>query len=237
MSESGAPEGAAYAARFTKKAAATRNYQINLHKFFPPDDEFATCMARLCVLREDLNLEVNGIVVGPYDWLDRNGEVWRRNYFFRNSVRTLQEIASAFHTLNCVPEFQRALERIWSEEDQKKFKEFCKMIGNARELVKEVRNIIGGHVQHSAVAQALQVLNSDSTGFWEYPHDSEDRPMHIHHPFLNVLVIAILQAGENGPRDIEEVMKIPGVIGPLIRAIAYIDNIFQLYVIERRLLP
>lgn len=111
MVESGDQEGAAYAALFTKNATSSRNYQLNLRRFFPSDDEFATCIARLCILREDLFFEVNGIVAGPYEWLDKNGTAWRRNYFFRNSVRTLGEIASAIHRLNCVPEFQRALEK------------------------------------------------------------------------------------------------------------------------------
>jgi hypothetical protein len=46
MDESGDPEGADFAAGFTKKVSR-RSFQINLHRFFPPEDEFATCVARL----------------------------------------------------------------------------------------------------------------------------------------------------------------------------------------------
>lgn len=228
-------EGSAYAERLTKKAGATRYYPINLHKFFPPDDEFATCVARLSVLREDLVLEVNGITLGPYEWLDKNGEIWRKNYFFRNSARTLEEIRSAIHTLNCLPEFKRATKRIWSITDQKNFKSFCKDLEKASELVNEVRNHISGHVKQKVVANALKVLGSDSTGFWEYPHDPNDRPTHTHHPFLNVLLIAMLQAGDSKNRSLNEVMKIPETMASLIHAIAFIDNIFELYVVERGL--
>jgi hypothetical protein len=53
MDESGDPEGADFAAGFTKKVSR-RSFQINLQRFFPPEDEFATCVARLCILREAL---------------------------------------------------------------------------------------------------------------------------------------------------------------------------------------
>jgi len=236
MREPDDPEGSDYAARFTKKAAATRHFLIDLHKFFPPDDKFATCVARLCILREDLTLEVNGITLGPYKWLDKNGEVWRRNYFFRNSVRTLQEIKSAIHTLNGLPAFKRAKKTLWSVQDQENFKNFCRELENASELVKEVRNSIGGHVGHEVVARALKVLGSDSTGFLELPHDHNDKPTHTHHPFLNVILIAMLQASDGNQKDLDEVMEIPGVLAGLIKAIAFIDNIFELYVIEKGLL-
>ena len=237
MRKSGDPEGSAFAAQLTKKAAATRHYPINLHHFFPPDDEFATCVARLLILREDICLEYYGITTGPYEWLDKNGVAWRHNYFFRNSVRTLQEISSALQMLNCVQEFKRAMKKTWSVGDQKKFKAFCKEIQSAGELVTEVRNIIGAHVKHSVVARALNLLGSDATGFWEYPHDPDDKPWHTHHPFLNVIFLAMLQAGDKQHRDIDELMKIPGTTPNLLTAIAHIDNIVQLYVAKRRLLP
>src|SRR5439155_16622609 len=62
-------EGITRAPQSEKKASATRIFQINLRKFFPPNDEYATCMVRLCILREDLALEVKGITEGPFDWL------------------------------------------------------------------------------------------------------------------------------------------------------------------------
>lgn len=102
--------------------------------------------------------------------------------------------------------------------------------------MKEVCNIVGGHVKHNVVSHALQVLSSDATGFWEYPDHPRDRPTHTHHPFLNVILIAMLQAGDREHKDLEEVRKIPGVMASLIHAIAFIDNLFQIYIVERRLL-
>src|SRR5437016_4202575 len=108
------PEGMTYESIFGRKPRSAKLYQFNLRKLFPPDDEFATCIARLCLLREDLWLEIKGIVAGPFDSLDTNTVVWRHNYFFRNSIRTLQEIVSALHTLRSVPEFKRALQKRFS---------------------------------------------------------------------------------------------------------------------------
>lgn len=95
---------------------------------------------------------------------------------------------------------------------------------------------MGGHVNHAVVARALNGLTDNSTGFWQYPLDHSDRPAHTHHPFLNVLIIAMLHAGEHRLRDSEEVLKIPGILAKLTNAIAFIDNVFQVYVIERGLL-
>jgi hypothetical protein len=235
MKEPADPEAAAYAAQFTRRPAAARHFLIDLHKFFPPDDKFATCVARLCMLREDLFLEVHGITFGPYEWLDKNGEVWRRNYFFRNSVRTLQEIKSAIHTLKCLPEFQRTTKTIWSAQDQTNFANFYQEIEKASELLKDVRNSVGAHVEHEVVKRALKGLGPGTTGYWVCPHHHDDKPTHTHYPFLNVILIAMLQDSNRNRRDLDEVMKIPEVMASLINAIAFIDNIFELYVVERGL--
>lgn len=223
-----------------KKASATRIFQINLRKFFPPNDEYATCMARLCILREDLALEVTGITEGPFDRLDGNGIPWRHNYFFRNFAKTVREIASALQTLNCTPEFKRALKKHYTMAQQKDFKKFCKKIEVSIELITELRNSIGGHLQHKVIGQGLKRINFDWTGFWERPMHPRDRWDHAHHPFANDLVLTSLVAGDRPDhlpvRDVTEVMAIPGVMAELIVAILHIDALFELYVLERQLL-
>lgn len=241
MSEhAGYPEGITHESLFQKKASATRTFQIHLRKFFPPDDEYATCMARLCILREDLSMEINGIVAGPFDWLDSNGIPWRHNYFFRNFAKTIQEIASALQTLNCVPEFKRALKRRFTSSQQKLFKDFCKEIQVSGDLITEVRNSIGGHVKHSVVARGLKTIDFDMTGYWVHPFDQKDRLAHTHHPFVNDLVVAMIRAGDRSDhlpeKDITEALEIPGVMARLQYAIPHIDSLFALYVNERHLL-
>jgi len=56
-------------------------------------------MAQLCVLREDLYLELEGLSEDEIDSLDHNGDNYRSTYFFRNSTRTLFEIRKAVQSL------------------------------------------------------------------------------------------------------------------------------------------
>jgi hypothetical protein len=119
------------------------------------------------------------------------------------------------------------VEKSWSEEDKGKYKEFCKDIETAKQLVKEMRNIIGGHVKHTVVARALQELTSASIGFLEYPHDPSERPAHTHYRFLNLILLAMIQAGDREHRSNDEIMKIPGVMARLMNAVALIDNIWN----------
>lgn len=120
------------------------------------------------------------------------------------------------------------------------FKDFCKQIQGSGDLITEVRNSIGGHVKHNVVARGLKTIDFDRTGFWERPFDPSDRLAHTHHPFVNDLVIALLQAGDRADhlpvKDITEVMEIPEVMARLQYAIPHIDSLFELYVNERHLL-
>ena len=84
--------------------ARTQLRHIILSKWFPSNDHIAIAVARLCILREDYLLELQGLIkqdfnpfdvsssVSKPDSLDGNSPSWRRIYFFRNSLRTLNEI-------------------------------------------------------------------------------------------------------------------------------------------------
>ena len=236
----GFPEGMTYDSLFGKKPRRAKIYQLKLRKLFPPDDDFATCIARLCILREDLSIEIKGITAGPFDSLDTNTVAWRHNYFFRNSVRTLQEIASALHKLRAVPEFNRAIQKRFSAGHHKAFEDFCAQIIEAKGLIGEVRNSLGGHVKHTAVGKGLRLLDYDLTGLWERPSSPQDRPAHTRHTFVSELFIAILREGDRGddlpPRDVTEMLEITAVLAKLVRAIPQIDSLFELYISERQIL-
>ena len=70
----------------------SRTWHIRIKEWFPPDDRVATIMAQLCVLREDLYLELEGLSEDEIGPLDHNGDNFRSAYFFRNSTKTLFEI-------------------------------------------------------------------------------------------------------------------------------------------------
>jgi len=70
---------------------------ISPAKWFPADDATATVVARLCVLREDLYIELLGVAAeaislsipmmeSPLPNMDDNGDAYRRLYFMRASL-------------------------------------------------------------------------------------------------------------------------------------------------------
>src|SRR5947209_323485 len=75
-------------------------HSFQLHKWFPAADQLATSFARLCILREDFYLELQGISMSDdITALDGNSPRWRRMYFLRNYIRTLMEIRSTVESL------------------------------------------------------------------------------------------------------------------------------------------
>jgi len=71
----------------------------------------ATAVAMLCVLREDFLLELAGIVDDHCGRLDDNGLEFRRIYFWRNTIRTLEEIRTTLNRLNKEQAFRAAMDR------------------------------------------------------------------------------------------------------------------------------
>ena len=65
----------------------SQTFHIRIKEWFPPGDEVAAIMARLCVLREDLYLEMLGLHQDEIKPLDANGDNYRSTYFFCNSTR------------------------------------------------------------------------------------------------------------------------------------------------------
>src|ERR1700756_4122568 len=62
-------------------------------------------IARLCVLFEDLRIEIAGIATKELGPLDDAGEKGRSLYFLRRSIGTLHEFANALDKIDNSPEF------------------------------------------------------------------------------------------------------------------------------------
>src|SRR5712692_7799419 len=111
---------------------------LKIRKWFPPDDPLAAKIARLCILREDLLLEMEGVFTEDIHELDDHSAEFRRMYFLRNLVRTQIELSSAIQVLLKDQEFKNLLAKE-SAQIQRDFRKAARAIGRAHPLAKEVR--------------------------------------------------------------------------------------------------
>lgn len=82
---------------------------VRLGKWFPPNDALAVQIARLCILREDLMLQLHGLHAERIKALDLHSPAYRRTYFLRSAVRTMYEIQGANTVIRSNPAFKRCL--------------------------------------------------------------------------------------------------------------------------------
>jgi hypothetical protein len=193
-------------------------------KWFPYNDPIAASVARLCILREDLYLETMALLEESIPSLDKNSPPWRLMYFWRNSVRTLLEIRSALETLQRDRKFLNSF-AAQPEQFQEAFNKLAQKIRTAHDLLKDVRNEIGGHVKLQAVKEALSNMDMDSNGLIELgPVIAES-----HHRFASQLVGQILLRdvpNENWENHLKEVL---GKTAELSAALEAIDIVLLAY--------
>jgi hypothetical protein len=89
----------------------TRVRPVRIARWFPSDDPVAAVIGRLCILREDLLLELHAMAAGKIPRLDDNTDGYRRLYFWRNHLRTLEETRHALNHLASNAAFRGALAR------------------------------------------------------------------------------------------------------------------------------
>jgi hypothetical protein len=107
----------------------------------------------------------------------------------RNLIRTQSELYSAFQTLQSNREFKALLKRRPAEECHEFERKFKAL--NSNELLKEVRNDVGGHVRHKAVQRALNRISDEAFGFFQVG----DSAMQTEYGFASQIVIAMLMKG------------------------------------------
>jgi hypothetical protein len=159
---------------------------VNLQNWFPADDIVAANVARLCILKEDLEIEFRGLLEPKIQPLDINEISWRKLYFLRNIFRTMMEIHSAIHSLKLNPDFQEAISK-----QPKSLQEAFEILSNdmltAHALIKKYRNAIGGHVKEKTIMDALCKVSPKRTGFLEA--DVTRRQIHLN--FTSELCMAV----------------------------------------------
>ncbi len=201
---------------------------IRLRKWFPPNDPVATAVAMLCVLREDFLIELYGIIDDDLGRLDDNSPVYRRTYFWRNSLRTLEEIKNVLNRLNSHDEFRDAMAQ---EPPAVKdaFEELKRSLNRASdEFLRVLRNTMGGHLDEDAIQLTLNTLDHQAEGMIQV---GETRGR-LHYRFGAELLLAAL--GRDLEKE-EEVLEIIRKSADLNPALVAIDHVVKCYLSDRRL--
>jgi len=205
---------------------------VKLRKWFPPHDPLAAKIARLCILREDLLTEMQGVYTEDIDELDGHSAQFRRMYFLRSLIRTQAEVSGALQTLLKDANFKSLLDK-QSDETKKAFREGAAVIGKAHKLAKDVRNDICGHVLEKAVQAALERIDPEAFGFL----DVGQKANLTHYKFAGELTAEILlkDVTEKERRTVSSSKY--STIADLVSVFLLIERCLVIYAQDRRLLP
>jgi len=206
----------------------SRTFHIRIKEWFPPSDEVAAIMAQLCVLREDLYLEMQGLNEDEIKPLDANGDNYRSTYFFRNSTRTLYEIRNAVETLKIEKTFIKQLAA--QTKFHEAFVEFDNAMSEARELVKRLRHETGGHLDDGAFKKALECITPETQVLFQ----SANSPKALHYKFCLEFLGAIFLSEVDKDFEDEWDRILATTADVSFKAIKAVDMIFMAYVEQRR---
>ena len=216
---------------------------ITLSKWFPGNDPIATVVARLCILREDYLLELQGLIktdFNPFDAsssaskpdsLDGNSPSWRRIYFFRNSLRTLNEIRNVVDGLFSDKADRTALANETVELRQA-FEVLRDEIKGQSAVIKALRDRIGGHVLPEGVRDALKGMDHGRNALIEMGETVAE----THYRFAGDIVLAIMFPGKSEEALLVEVQDLFNRTAKLVFIVGSIDRIFDAYVAGRGLI-
>jgi hypothetical protein len=198
---------------------------IKLHVWFPSHNPVAAAVARLCVLREDLFIELHGIIAERFEHLDANLSEFRRLYFWRNSLRTLNEIRDSLNQVNAQKRFRNAL-AAEPNEVRAAFESLRKELNKTSEaMLIELRNTIGAHLDRRVIQDALNDMDPRREGLIELG----DIRGKIHYKFAGEFLIAILLRNVPDSQQEQKFNDILGKTANLSRALAAIDDVVACY--------
>jgi len=120
-------------------------------------------MAALCVLFEDLRIELTGQVEDNLLRLDECGKEGRRFYFLRRSIATLHEFSEVIQQLDGLQDFQR-IKSGFDDEVGKHWKNSVEYFKRQHAYIARLRNNVGGHFGRSAAKVAIANLMPDASG-------------------------------------------------------------------------
>ncbi len=127
------------------------------------DKELPACIACLCVLFEDLKVEIAGISEDDLGELDQCGKNSRRLYFLRRSIATLHEFTGDLDELDRLPAFQPIRAR-FHKAAQRNWARALTYFQRHDRYIARMRHNVGGHFGKQAADAAVHNLLKDAVG-------------------------------------------------------------------------
>jgi hypothetical protein len=162
---------------------ATTARFANLGRVFKGgESDLLNQVACLCVLYEDLRVELNGLKTGQERLgdLDTLGWQYRFFYFLRRSLVTLSEFRGALTRIGMSPEFKDAKHAL-SPRHRKHIADADRFFQDHADLLKDLRNDLGGHLKHDAVKFATGHLdNAIGKALWNSSPEGEILALELH---------------------------------------------------------
>jgi hypothetical protein len=184
----------------------------------------------MVVLREDFAIEMMGIYHEKIEALDGNTAHYRMVYFWRNMLRTLSEIRGTVIMLNGVDEFRDALQKE-SAERKKQFLDMYKRFEQTHELLKNLRDDIGGHVRHTKIEEALNGMDPARWGYMEIGETLNK----THYRFAGELLLETQLTGRTDEERIKRIEYQLRETATLLPVFAMMELVFSVYVTSRKL--
>ena len=126
-----------------RPTSETKIHQKELRIALECGDEILNAhVSRLCVLYEDLRLELSGATDKELKPLDANGFAFRTQYFIRRATATTIELAEEFRLLNDYNGFD-SVRASFTESDTSKWNACLTFYSTHEPLFEKIRNDIG----------------------------------------------------------------------------------------------
>lgn len=184
----------------------------------------------LCVLREDLWIEVHGITADGLGHLDDNHSGFRRTYFWRNSLRTLEEIKVVFNRLNADRGFREAMASLpdlrTSFEDSKRALNVA-----SEQFLYGLRSKVSAHLDEARMQAGIDGLDFQQEGFAELAREAG----RTHLKFATDLIWAALLPSSSAATKLADAEALLEKSAALLPVIAAIDSVIACYMRDRRL--
>jgi hypothetical protein len=152
----------------------------------------AAHIARVCVLYEDLRIELYATAEPSIALLDKTDEHYRRHYFLRRCIATLFEFAEALRLLDARKEFH-TVKTNFNAPLVESWDGAVNFFGKHEALLKLVRNDIGGHFGLKAAVYG--VANVDPSN----PEKIEVREGNVYLHFAGEIAAAATMQHLEGP--------------------------------------